>query len=70
MQLTICSNEMLRSGANSAPTHLLAGFSVERERLRKEKGKGNKRRKKGEAVGDKEKSEGGKGGILCSCDFS
>jgi len=31
---------MLRSGANSAPTHLLAGFWVERERLRERERKG------------------------------
>lgn len=31
---------MLRPGPNSAPTHLLAGFSVERERLRKRERKG------------------------------
>jgi len=41
---------MLRPGPNSAPTHLLAGLSVERERLRERERKGQQ--------GEKERSRG------------
>jgi len=56
---------MLRPGPNSAPTHLLAGFSVERKRLRERERKGQqgekeRRSRRGKEEGTKRRVKGGR----------
>jgi len=77
-----CYAPNLAGGANSAPSELLAGLWGD-ERKGKGKGEGGRKGKDKEVKGEKgeerrrgqrkgrgRKEEKGKGGILCSCDFS